>query len=121
MRAYHIVKCVKFAVIATVIVAAVGWAVTLLWNVLVPPIFGAREITFWQAVGLFVLARILVGGFGRHGHGHGRAWKRRMNEKWHGMTPQEREKFRAAMDSRCRFTGGRRTKEAPDDERGEML
>lgn len=45
-------------------VAVFGLIVTLLWNSLIPPLFGLREITFWQAVGLLLLVRILVGSYG---------------------------------------------------------
>ena len=42
-----------------------GGVVMLLWNWLLPPLFGWREVTFWQALGLLALCRILFGGFGR--------------------------------------------------------
>jgi MFS family permease len=77
-----------------------GWLVTYLWNWLLPPLFGWRMITFWQALALLVLCRILVGGFGMHG-GHRSSFRRRMHERWEGMTPEEREKFREAMRQRC--------------------
>ena len=38
----------------------VGFPLMWLWNWLMPLIFGLIEITFWQAVGLFFLAGILV-------------------------------------------------------------
>jgi len=41
-----------------------GEAVKYLWNWLMPPIFGWRPITFWQAFGLLALCRILFGGGG---------------------------------------------------------
>lgn len=50
--------------------AAVGFAILFgfiimwLWNWLMPEIFGLGMITYWQAVGLFILAKILCGGFG---------------------------------------------------------
>ncbi len=53
-----------------------GIFVKLLWNWLAPGVFGLREIGYWQAVGLVVLARMLFGhrgmrpGGGWHGHGH---------------------------------------------------
>ena len=49
-----------------------GFVVRLLWNWLLPPIFGLREVTFWQALGLLALCRILFGGFGRGGGSHAR-------------------------------------------------
>ena len=44
-----------------------GEVVLQLWNWLLPPLFGWRQITFWQALGILALCRILFGGFGRHG------------------------------------------------------
>ena len=71
-----------------------GTIVMLLWNSLVPPIVGARAITFWQALGLLVLCRILFGGFGFGMHG------RRMEDR---MTPEERERFRERIRERWPF------------------
>ena len=34
----------------------------LIWNATMPAVFGTNRITFWQAVGLLVLASILFGG-----------------------------------------------------------
>lgn len=47
-----------------------GMAVKLLWNWLMPAIFGLPAITFWQAFGLLALCKILFGGFdcGHHHH-----------------------------------------------------
>jgi hypothetical protein len=82
-----------------------GEAVRLLWNWLMPPLFGWREVTFWQALGLLALCRILFGGLGRGG---GRSSvRRRMSERWEYMTPEERERFRDGM--RARFGFGRAT------------
>jgi succinate dehydrogenase hydrophobic anchor subunit len=33
-----------------------------IWNRTVPAVFGAKAITFWQAVGILILASILTGG-----------------------------------------------------------
>jgi hypothetical protein len=77
-----------------------GEVVMHLWNWLLPTLFGWRLITFWQALGLLVLCRILFGGFGGHGSHHS-GFRRRMAEKWERMTPEEREKYRQSMRSRC--------------------
>ncbi len=75
-----------------------GEVVRLLWNWLLPAIFGWKQITFWQAVGLLALCRILFGGLGRGG---GRShWRRNMRDKWEHMTPEEREVFRQKMRER---------------------
>jgi hypothetical protein len=44
-----------------------GWIIVWLWNWLMPMIFGLPTITFWQGVGIFILAKILFGGFSSHG------------------------------------------------------
>jgi len=70
----------------------------LLWNALIPDIFGLTTITYWQALGLVVLARVLFGGFGinhrdfakRHNHsGHRNA----LREKWLNMSDEERKEY----------------------------
>jgi hypothetical protein len=81
---------------------AIGGEVVLhLWNWLLPALFGWREITFWQAIGLLALCRILFGGFG--GGSHRSNFRRRMAERREQMTPEEREKFRQGMRARCGF------------------
>ena len=46
-----------------------GYFVMLLWNWLMPEIFGLITISFWQAAGIVLLARLIFGGF-KHGHDH---------------------------------------------------
>jgi hypothetical protein len=104
MRARWVIRGLKIAAIAMLAVTVFGFILMSLWNWLAPAVFGARTITFWQALGILVLSKILFGGFGgRPGHrGH---WKDRMRGRWAGMTPEEREKFREGMRHRCGFGG----------------
>jgi hypothetical protein len=81
-------------------VALGGEIVMHLWNWLLPALFGWRLITFWQALGLLVLCRILFGNLGGHGGDHHRRGWHRRDEHWKQMTPEEREKFRQEMFSR---------------------
>lgn len=60
-----------------------------------PVIFGLPPITFWQALGLFLLSRALFGSFGGWGS---RMRKARFVRGWKGLTPEERQRFRRAMD-----------------------
>ena len=53
-----------------------GWVVMLLWNWLMPDIFGLKPLTYWQAWGLLILSHILFKGFGS-GHGGGRSDRKR--------------------------------------------
>jgi len=74
-----------------------GELVMHLWNWLLPPLFGLHVITFWQALGLLLLTRILFGSWSSGG-GNRRSRRR---EKWEGMTPEERERLRHKWGARC--------------------
>ena len=78
-----------------------GTLVRGLWNWLLPPLFGFPHVTFWQALGILALSRILFGGFGFGSHRSGS--RRRMRERWEHMTPEERERFRQRIRERCGF------------------
>jgi len=95
-----LVRVLRFVVIGLLIAAALSFIVMQLWNHLLPEIAGVHTITFWQALGLLVLSKILFGGFHRRGGPPAWGWKRRMAERWEKMTPEEREKFRAGW-GRC--------------------
>jgi hypothetical protein len=62
---------------------AFGWFVQLLWNKLLPQLFGLPLIGYWQAFGIVVLARLIFGSPGGwYGHRHGRgSWK---GYRWSG-------------------------------------
>lgn len=78
-----------------------GTVVMLLWNWLLPTLFGWHQITFWQALGILALCRILFGGLGVGRRGPRSTMGRRMAERWQQMTPEEREKFRQSFRGRC--------------------
>jgi len=100
MKMKRVLKGIMFAMFAIIACAVFGLVVMALWNWLMPGLFGLRVITYWQALGLLVLSRILLGGFRGHGGARGR-WRRRMRERWEEMTPEEREKFREGMRRGC--------------------
>ena len=84
------------------LVAICGEVVMHLWNWLAPTLFGWHQISFWQALGMLVLCRILFGSWGGHGPNPGRSASRRVTaEAWERMTPEEREKFRQRRGWRC--------------------
>ena len=91
------------ASLAIAIFIGIGGEVVMhLWNWNLPAVFGWRQITFWQAIGLFALCRILFGDLGMLARGsRGSNFRRRMAERWGRMTPEEREKFRQGMRSAC--------------------
>jgi hypothetical protein len=100
MKTNRALRGLRFAVFAVVFAAIVGWVVMNLWNWLMPTLFGWHLITYWQALGLLILSKILFGGF-RGRPGHHMHWRHRMMERWEQMSPEEREKFRQSMRARC--------------------
>lgn len=100
MRKHWLLHGLKFAAFVVIAIAVGGFVVMSLWNALLPDLFGWHAIGFWQAIGLLVLSRILLGGW-RGGRGPGMHWRARMAQRWEQMTPEEREQFRAGMRARC--------------------
>lgn len=96
MKAKRLIVMIP-AVIAgiTLFLAIGGFVVSELWNWLLPPLFGIPTVTFWQAIGLLALSRILFGGFGRSGGYQSRRWER--------MSPEDREQARQRMRARFGF------------------
>ncbi len=103
MRNRRVRKLATLIPIGILAIAIFGFGVMSLWNWLIPALFGGRLITFWQALGMLVLSRILVGGLSRP----------RVVHKWEQLTPEEREKFRAAMMRRKCGEGGAEPGTAP--------
>ena len=100
MRRHFISRILKFVVFAALFIAIFSFIVMSLWNWLMPALFGLRLITYWQAMGILIISKILFGGF-RGRPGPGRHWRQRMMERWEQMTPEEREKFRQGLHSHC--------------------
>lgn len=83
----------RYAVLfVAALIALLGWAVMGLWNRLMPGLFGLHVLGFWQAVGLLILCRILLGGH-RRGAGQGLGRRFRMFRALDGMTHEEQERF----------------------------
>lgn len=93
----------KFLAMGVLFLTALGFGVRELWNCLIPDLFNGPVVSFWQALGLCLLGKLL---FGWHGGGggnkFGRAmdWRRKMQEKMEHMTPEERDKVREKL-RRC--------------------
>jgi len=100
MRTHWILRGLKFVLFAALFLAVFSFVVMNLWNWLMPTLFGWRLITFWQAMGVLILSKILFGGL-RGRSGRHLFWRHRMMERWEQMTPEEREKFRQGVRGRC--------------------
>ena len=81
---------------------AMSAVVMWLWNAILPELIHVNVITYWKAMGLLVLCRILFGGF-KFGPPPGRppfsraGWR----EKWKNMSEEEREQFKTQWRERC--------------------
>lgn len=51
--------CFTTALMVMIMVIITGWIVMLLWNWLMPDIFGLKEISIWQAYGLTLLGNLM--------------------------------------------------------------
>jgi hypothetical protein len=103
MRARRLIFMLPLVILGMTLFAFIGGQIVLhLWNWLLPPLFGWRELTFWQALGMLVLCRILFGGFGFSRSGRS-DYRGRMKERWEKMTPEERERVRQGWRGRWGF------------------
>ncbi|NVO18648.1 MAG: hypothetical protein HXX13_03060 [Bacteroidetes bacterium] len=92
-----------FFLLIPVFLFSAAWIVMLLWNAILPEVVHAGLITYWQALGLLVLSRILFGGFGHHrGHSpHTFHKARELRQKWAQMSDEEKQKFKEEFKNRC--------------------
>lgn len=92
---------ISFILLALAMPAVASVIVMLIWNCIVPELFGLACITFWQALGLFVLAHLLFGSLGMglmllagvcH-HVFHRYEHRKVRERWANMSDEQRREF----------------------------
>ncbi len=110
---------VPLAILGIILFVFIGGEIVLhLWNWLMPPLFGWHELTFWQALGLLALCRVLFGGFGWH-RARGFRINGGMGGRFGRMSPEERERFRQSVREHCRqiireHLGGASAEPKPD-------
>ena len=94
----------------------------LLWNGILPEVIGVKTITYWQAFGIFILCKLLFGGFKGGGNHHHKkhqmmkkhfknccnnsdnksSMKEALRDKFMNMSDEERENFRQKWKDRFR-------------------
>lgn len=95
MKKHFIGKCILFGILGIGLVIGLSYVVMLLWNWLIPYLFGGPVLDFWKAAGVLLLSKILFSGFGK---GCGRCgggpkahyWKHKLAN----MSPEEKEKLK---------------------------
>ena len=102
-KKFWLKKIIGFIILGIAAVTLFGFIVMSLWNSILVAVLHIGIISFWQAMGILVLSKILFGGFsgGCGGHRAGR-WKNEMKEKWQGMNEEERENMKQEWRNRCR-------------------
>lgn len=90
-----------FFIVPIIILFGLTFIVMWLWNAILPEVIFVKTITYWQAMGILVLSKILFGGFNKCGKPTPGVQKRRFINKIKNMSPEERAKFKEAW--KCRF------------------
>ncbi len=68
---------IAFGIGGVGLVALFGWIVMLLWNWLMPDLFGLKPLGYWKAWGVLALCTILFKGFGSSNSGRNDRKRRR--------------------------------------------
>jgi hypothetical protein len=93
-----------FALFITSLVLLASLIVMFLWNATLPYVFrDVAEITYLQAMSIFILARILFGGWRGQFNANHRGFNKRQlwREKMSQMSEEERIKFKEEWKQRC--------------------
>jgi hypothetical protein len=120
MNPWWMWKLGKGLLFLAVALTVFGLIVMLLWNALVPELFGGPLLSFWQAVGLLTLSHILLRGWAPWRYGkewRDRRWKKKLEEKLAAMRPEEREQFKEEWKHRCGYYPGEEKEERKESGR----
>ncbi|MCK0161027.1 hypothetical protein [Allomuricauda sp. F6463D] len=56
-----VVKVIAMIILGGLLLLLANYVLMRLWNWLMPDLFGVSTITYWQALGIFILAKLLFG------------------------------------------------------------
>ena len=82
---YKAFKILFMIIAAIAFILLFGYGFMLLWNWLMPEVFGLTCLNYWQAVGILVMAKLLFGSFDGHNSkkdskNRGKHFKNRMRD-----------------------------------------
>ena len=120
-RSFWFRKVAAIIVFGTLAVLALGFVVMTLWNNVLTSVIHVSPISFGQALAIFLLSKILFGGFKGGGGWRGRRpmWSKDMREKWSHMTPEQKESFKHEWRDRCNMWRNRsKTEVTPASDQG---
>ncbi|MGD9346611.1 MAG: hypothetical protein PVH84_12155 [Candidatus Aminicenantes bacterium] len=78
-------------ILAALFALVFGFVVKWLWNWLMPALFGLGMITYWQAFGIVILAKLIFGSLGGHHRDRSDHFRNKFHEKWHRPWGEEGE------------------------------
>jgi hypothetical protein len=99
--ALKILAVIGFVILGVGLLFLFGWVVMLLWNWLMPDIFGLKTLTYWKAWGLLALSCILfgrIGGGGNKSGGSDRKRKRKLRGYLREQYEAEKRKVGCAQE-----------------------
>lgn len=99
-----------FVIMGATMLFLLGAAVMFLWNAILPEALGAKPLSYWQALGLLVLSRLLFGSF-RFGSRYQSSASSPWREKWKSMSEEDRARYREAWRERCARKGDEKNSE----------
>jgi Ca2+/H+ antiporter, TMEM165/GDT1 family len=106
MKRSRFPKFLLFLLFIFAVIVPLGFIIMALWNNILAVVIPVTVINFWQALGLFLLSRILFGGFpgkpGWAGHSRRRHEMEEMRAKWFNLSPEEKMQFKQGWKNRFR-------------------
>lgn len=75
-----------------------GYGIQLLWNWLMPELFGLNKISYWQGIGIFVLARMVFGSSGGNNNSSKPNNDKKKQKSCHDEDEEAKEKNNSARD-----------------------
>ena len=105
MNSSRFPRFILFLLFIFAVLVPLGFIIMALWNNILMAVVPVTMINFWQALGIFLLSRILFGGFpgkpGWAGHGRRRKEMAEMRNKWFNLSPDEKNEFNQQWKNRC--------------------
>lgn len=100
-------KKMRFIIFPIILAAglfAISGVVMWLWNAILPSVItGVTTLTYWQAMGILVLSKILFAGFrfGGHRKTHQHFAQNGFKSKFMEMSDEEKQQFKSQWKKRC--------------------
>ena len=72
-----VIKVIAMVILGILVFLLANYLLMRLWNWLMPDLFGVGTVSYWQALGIFVLAKLLFGFGGGGGKSKGGSHKKK--------------------------------------------